>query len=347
MLKLSTKVERLKTKLEIMSFMSSFFEILHSIQPRIQSVHSASKNTHNAKKFQKILEIILAFGNYMNSSKKGSAYGFRLKSLDSLAITKSSDKKTTIVNFLVDVVNQKYPELKNFESELRYIDKAMQFPLENIMSDVRELEVGMQKTKKELAEREKTPNNLKTATSTQRTMALKDFCDNAGTQLMKLKEDAEGAQKAFNACLDHYGEDPKDKEMDTNTFFALLKRFCDSWKKAEEENIKMEKLKREREMKKELENNNQNARENVYNKNAQTSKKENAAMLASELKNKINNRTRNVNHYDPEEVKVSYTFYPHFGISPTKEKLIHRSKTKKENVVLTNISNLRMELSSK
>merc|ERR1712004_15552 len=67
--------------------------------------------------------------------------------------------------------------------------------------------------------------------------------------------------------------------------------------------IKLEKLQREREMKKELENNNQNTRENVFNKNAQTSKKENAAMLASELKNKINNRTRNVNHYDPEEVK--------------------------------------------
>merc|ERR1719330_807990 len=100
-----------------MSFMSSFFEMLHSIQPRISSVHSASKNTHNAKKFKKILEIILAFGNYMNSAKKGSAYGFKMASLDNLAITKSSDKKTTIVNYLVDIVNSKYPELKGFEGE--------------------------------------------------------------------------------------------------------------------------------------------------------------------------------------------------------------------------------------
>ncbi len=29
-----------------------------------------------------LLQIILAFGNYMNSSKKGAAYGFRLQSLD-------------------------------------------------------------------------------------------------------------------------------------------------------------------------------------------------------------------------------------------------------------------------
>lgn len=29
-----------------------------------------------------LLQIILAFGNYMNSSKRGAAYGFRLQSLD-------------------------------------------------------------------------------------------------------------------------------------------------------------------------------------------------------------------------------------------------------------------------
>lgn len=28
------------------------------------------------------LQIVLAFGNYMNSSKRGAAYGFRLQSLD-------------------------------------------------------------------------------------------------------------------------------------------------------------------------------------------------------------------------------------------------------------------------
>ena len=301
MLKLSTKVERLKAKLDIMSFMSSFFKRLDMIQPRIASVFSASKNTHNAKNFQKILEIILAFGHYMNSSKSGSVYGFRLKSLDSLAITKSTDKKTTIIHFLVDVVNKKYPELRNFESELCYIDKAMESPLENIMTEVKELEVGMIKTKKELEARINTQTNLETETSTQRTM--KDFCDNAGTQLLKLREDAEAAKEAFNACLDYYGEDPKDKENDTNTFYAPLKRFCDSWKKAEEENIKMEKLKRDRDMKKELKNN--NAKENVYNKNAKSFQKDNASMLASEFQNKINNRNRIVNHYNPEEVNVS------------------------------------------
>ena len=150
MLKLSTKVERLPAKLEIMSFMSTYYEFLHAVRPRIEAILLASKATRNAKKFKKILEIILAFGNYMNSAKKGSAYGFKMASLDNLTITKSSDKKTTIVNYLVDIVSAKYPELKGFEGELRYIDKAAQFSLENVMTDVNELEKGMKLTLREL-----------------------------------------------------------------------------------------------------------------------------------------------------------------------------------------------------
>jgi hypothetical protein len=48
----------------------------------------------------------------MNSAKKGSAYGFKLSSLDNLHTTKSTDKRSTIVNHIVDVVNEKFPEAK-------------------------------------------------------------------------------------------------------------------------------------------------------------------------------------------------------------------------------------------
>merc|ERR1719244_639478 len=270
MLKLS-KVERLPAKLEIMSFMSTFYEYLHAVRPRIDSICLASKSTRNSKKFKKILEIILAFGNYMNSSKKGAAYGFKMSSLDSLSITKSSDKKSTIVHYIVDVVNAKYPDLKGFESELRYIDKAAQFSLENIMTDVNELEKGMNLTLKELSARQNAPPN---PSKTQRNLALKDFCDNANAQLKKLKADANNAKSVYVDCLEHFGEDAKN--MDANTFFAILVRFCAGWKTAESENIKREKLKKAQELQKALQVNNNNAR-NM--KNTQAS-------LIAELKNK-------------------------------------------------------------
>ena len=91
MLKLS-KVERLPTKLRIMSFMSTYQEHFSGVQPKIEAIYTASKAVRNAEKLKKILEIILAFGNYMNSAKKGSAYGFKMSSLDNLAVTKSREE---------------------------------------------------------------------------------------------------------------------------------------------------------------------------------------------------------------------------------------------------------------
>jgi len=299
-LKLS-KVERLPAKLEIMSFMSTYYEYLHAVRPRIEAIYLASKATRNAKKFKKILEIILAFGNYMNSAKKGAAYGFKMSSLDNLTITKSSDKKTTIVNYLVDVVAGKYPELKGFDVELRYIDKAAQFSLENVMTDVAELEKGMKLTLRELEARQNAPPN---ASKTQRNISLKDFCDNANDQLKKLKVDANNAKASFIDCLEHFGEDPKN--LDANAFFAILVRFCASWKAAEIENVKREKLRKSQEAQKAMqENNNQdNELNNKVNNKNQVNMKKNQASLIAELKNKgVGGGRKPIRQIPPDEIK--------------------------------------------
>ena len=66
-------VERFGTKLQIMSFMSTLEENAKNLRPQINAITLASKSLRNSPKFKKILELILAFGNYMNSSKKGKS----------------------------------------------------------------------------------------------------------------------------------------------------------------------------------------------------------------------------------------------------------------------------------
>ena len=127
-------IQRFGTKLQIMSFMSSFDETLKMVKPQVDTVSVASKSLKNSKKLKEILEMILAVGNYMNSSKKGHCYGFKLQSLDSLTITKSSDKKTDLVHYLAELVHTKFPELKDFSAELKHLEKAAQFSIENILT---------------------------------------------------------------------------------------------------------------------------------------------------------------------------------------------------------------------
>merc|ERR1712198_318120 len=323
MMKLSD-VQRLKPKLEIMSFMSTFFDILHQVKPRVETIYLASRSTRDATKFKKILELILTMGNYMNGTKKPPAYGFKMSTLDNLSLTKSTDKKSNLVNYLVEIVNTQFPDRKGFESELRFIENAAQLSLENISADVSELKKGMTLTLNELENRQKNPKDK----NSPRTIALKDFCDNANGQLKKLLEEADKSKAAFNECLEHYGEDPK--TMDASTFFAILKRFCESWKNAEQENIKQEKLRRERELR-EQENNNQ--KENVFDPNVLNSKKNNMHLIASELKNKTNNNSRKPINLDEVKdgtfeqmiLQSKEPYCPRRSIRRTAERLMSRN----------------------
>lgn len=228
-------VERFGTKLQIMSFMAAFKDNVAAVRPQVNSVTMASKSVKSSKKLKRVLELILAFGNYMNSQKKGPCYGFRLQSLDSLTITKSTDKKQHIVHYIASVVEQKYPELKNFYSELTFLDKASQFSLENIMTDVVELERGMELTRRELENRLKAPNAQERDKVSQNA-ALKDFADAAGDQLRSLRTEANRCKALYEECVEFYGESAK--TVDANTFFGYLVRFVGTWKTSEAENEK-------------------------------------------------------------------------------------------------------------
>lgn len=53
----------------------------------------ASKEVLQSRNFKQLLEVVLAFGNYMNKGQRGNAYGFKVSSLNKIADTKSSIDK--------------------------------------------------------------------------------------------------------------------------------------------------------------------------------------------------------------------------------------------------------------
>ncbi|XP_066998237.1 formin-like protein [Anabrus simplex] len=224
------KVERISAKLSIMSYVGNFFDNLHLITPQIHAIISASRSVKSSKKLRRVLEIILAFGNYLNSSKRGPAYGFKLQSLDTLLDTKSTDKRMCLLHYIVDTIRYKFPELLHFDAELLYIDKAAVVSLENIMTDVHELEKGMELVRKEAELRGKERHNT----------VLRDFLANSEEKLRKLRTDAASAQLAFRECVEYFGESPR--TTDANTFFSLLVRFVRACKVADQENEQRRRL---------------------------------------------------------------------------------------------------------
>ena len=86
---------------------------------------AACEEVKGSKKFARILELILLLGNYMNStSANGPAVGFEMSFLTKLTGTKDVENKTTLLHYLVEIIERKFPELLSFCEELEHIDKA-------------------------------------------------------------------------------------------------------------------------------------------------------------------------------------------------------------------------------
>ncbi|XP_044187769.1 formin-like protein 1 isoform X1 [Thunnus albacares] len=214
------KIPRLSQRINTLTFMGNFPETVKRLQPQLNSIIAASMSIKSSTKLKKILEIVLAFGNYMNSSKRGSAYGFRLQSLDLLLETKSTDRSQTLLHFITNIILEKYADLANFHTELHFVDKAALVSLDGILQDIRSLERGMEMTKKEFLVQDDSP-------------VLKEFIKKNSEQLDSLIKDSKTAQEAYCSVVEYFGENSKTTQP--SMFFPMFGRFIKAYKKAEEE----------------------------------------------------------------------------------------------------------------
>uniref|UniRef100_A0A8B9F6Z3 FH2 domain-containing protein n=1 Tax=Amazona collaria TaxID=241587 RepID=A0A8B9F6Z3_9PSIT len=190
-----SKVERLPQRMAIMAFLGNFADNLQMLTPQLNAIIAASASVKSSQKLKHMLEIILALGNYMNSSKRGAVYGFKLQSLDLLLDTKSTDRKMTLLHFIALTVREKYPELATFWQELHFVEKAAAVSLENVLLDVKELGRGMELLRRECGLHEHS--------------VLRGFLASSEGKLERLQRDARTAEDAYNTVVRYFGESPK------------------------------------------------------------------------------------------------------------------------------------------
>lgn len=114
--------------------------MVQDIKPDIVAGTAACEEVRNSKKFSKILELILLMGNYMNSGTKNDpAYGFEISYLTKLTNTKDADNKQTLLHYLVDVVEKKFPDALTFYNDMTHVDKASRVNLDAIQKSMRQM----------------------------------------------------------------------------------------------------------------------------------------------------------------------------------------------------------------
>ncbi|XP_074199369.1 formin-like protein 1 isoform X2 [Camelus bactrianus] len=215
-----SRIPRLSERMNTLIFLGNFPDTAQMLMPQLNAIIAASMSIKSSDKLRQILEIVLAFGNYMNSSKRGAAYGFRLQSLDALLEMKSTDRKQTLLHYLVKVIAEKYPQLTGFHSDLHFLDKAGSVSLDSVLGDVRALQRGLELTQREFVRQDDC-------------VVLKEFLRANSPTMDKLLADSKTAQEAYESVVEYFGENPK--TTSPSMFFSLFSRFIKAYKKAEQE----------------------------------------------------------------------------------------------------------------
>ncbi|XP_054706244.1 protein diaphanous-like [Uloborus diversus] len=243
-------IKRLVPRLKSISFKMRFQEMVQDIKPDIVAATAACEEVKQSKKFALILQIILLIGNYMNAgSRNEQAVGFEINFLTKLNSTKAIDHKTTLLHYVVEVVEKKHPDALNFAEELMHVDRAARVSSEQIQ--------------KNLSQMKKSVNQLETDLKTFRPHNDKDrfaevmtsFLAEASAQYEILENMFKQMEKLFEELSVFFAFDPKKYASDE--FFSDIKTFKDMFLEAYKDNLHVreveEKLRRAKEAKEKAE----------------------------------------------------------------------------------------------
>uniref|UniRef100_A0A1I7V8P8 CBR-FRL-1 protein n=1 Tax=Loa loa TaxID=7209 RepID=A0A1I7V8P8_LOALO len=219
------KIERFEHKIKIMSFMATYDESADLLEPQFVNLTAASKCVREATKFHRLLEILLAYGNYMNSGRKGGVYGFKLSSLDTLYGLKSSvERSLSLLHVIAETVSRNFPELLDFADQLKFADKASTIMWEAVLADMKELEANFASAKKE--------RELKGGDCPP---SLLDFLEKCEKRISVLQVQCKTASEAFTSCVEFYGDSSRNQQP--HVFFSRLLTFAKRFQQAVAENV--------------------------------------------------------------------------------------------------------------
>lgn len=238
-------VKRLGARLQSLSFRLNFTDLVSDVKPDIVAATAACEEVKSSRKFAKILELILLLGNYMNTgSKNEAAFGFEISFLPKLTNTKDFENKQTLLHYIAEVVEVKFPDCISFFEDLSHVDKASRVSLDNIQKTMRQMNASLKNLESDL-------NNNKVPQSPDDKFieVMGKFSTECRQQVEVLGRMQVQMENLFKVLADYYAFDPNKYTLEE--FFTDIKTFKDAFAQAHQDNMKIreneEKARRARE----------------------------------------------------------------------------------------------------
>uniref|UniRef100_A0A3B3UE92 Dishevelled associated activator of morphogenesis 1b n=1 Tax=Poecilia latipinna TaxID=48699 RepID=A0A3B3UE92_9TELE len=243
-----SRINHYQQRLQSLYFKKKFAERIAEIKPKIEALTKASKEILHSRNLKQLLEVVLAFGNYMNKGQRGNAYGFKVSSLNKIADTKSSiDKNITLLHYLITILEKKYPKVLKFQDDLQSVSEAAKVNMTELEKDIGNLRSGLKSVESELDFQKDRPQEV----GDKFVSVVSQFITVASFSFSDVEDSLAEAKELFLRAVKHFGEDAS--KMQPDEFFGIFDQFLQSFTEAQQENENIRKRKEEEERRAKME----------------------------------------------------------------------------------------------
>uniref|UniRef100_A0A8C6UZI9 Dishevelled associated activator of morphogenesis 2 n=1 Tax=Neogobius melanostomus TaxID=47308 RepID=A0A8C6UZI9_9GOBI len=237
-----SRIDHYQQRLQALFFKKKFAERLAETKPKVEALLSASKEVVRSKRLTQILEVVLAFGNFMNKGQRGNAYGFKVSSLNKIADTKSSiDRNITMLHYLIMIFEKNYPDTLQIHNDLNYVPEAAKVNLAELEKEVHHIKSGLKALEAELHYQQSRTRER----GDKFVAVIGDFITVAGFSFSELEDQLSEAKDKVVKPLKHFGEE--EGRMQPDEFFGIFDTFLLSFGEARQDLENMQRRKEEEE----------------------------------------------------------------------------------------------------
>ncbi|XP_062234863.1 delphilin [Platichthys flesus] len=218
-------VPEYKTRLRSLHFKTTLQERTEEMKVAYDYIYKASVELRSSKKLAKILEFVLAMGNYLNNGqpKSSQTTSFKINFLSELSTTKTVDGKSTFLHILAKSLGQHFPELLNFSRDLTTVPLAAKVNQRTVTTELSDLHATIQDIRTAC---------LKIPPTSEDHFAsvMSSFLENSHPAVQSLESLQTRAMEEFSKVASYFGEDGKSSS--TDTFFAIFAEFISKFERA-------------------------------------------------------------------------------------------------------------------
>ncbi|XP_038846572.1 delphilin-like [Salvelinus namaycush] len=218
-------VPEYKTRLRSLHFKTTLQEKTEEMKAGYEWIYRASVELRSSKKLAKILEFVLAMGNYLNNGqpKTNKTTGFKINFLTELSTTKTVDGKSTFLHILAKSLCQHFPELLNFARDLTTVPLAAKVNQRILTAELADLHSTIQDIRTACQKIPATAEDHFAA-------VMSGFLENSHPVVQSLDSLQLRAMDEFTKVASYFGEDSK--ATSTEAFFAIFAEFTSKFERA-------------------------------------------------------------------------------------------------------------------